>query len=138
MESIANFDYIILIVRWTYLPSREAITRNVPSEARRILVGPSATGAKKYPWVIEGLTDLLEIYDFALIKPREHKTGQGRVGPAEGAIALYKIKKGPPDERLKEAIVKISNFCEEWKKEGKYGNKIISYEVNLARTMVYR
>jgi len=138
MESITNFDYLILIVRWAYLPSHEAITRNVPSEARRILVGPLATGAKKYPWVIEGLTDLLEIYDFALIKPREHKIGQGRVGPAEGAVAIYKIKKRSSDELLKNAIVKISNFCEEWEKEGKYGSKIISYEINLARTIVYR
>jgi len=138
MESITNFDYLILIVRWAYLPSHEAITRNVPSEARRILVGPLATGAKKYPWVIEGLTDLLEIYDFALIKPREHKIGQGRVGPAEGAVAIYKIKKRSSDKLLKNAIVKISNFCEEWEKEGKYGSKIISYEINLARTIVYR
>jgi len=138
MEPITNFDYLMLIIRWAYLPSHEAITRNVPSEARRILVGPLATGDKKYPWVIEGLTDLLEICDFALIKPREHKIGQGKVGPAEGAVAVYKIKKRPSDELLKDAIVKISNFCEEWKREGKYGNKIISYEIILARTIVYR
>jgi hypothetical protein len=138
MEFITNFDYLILIVRWAYLPSHDAITRNVPSEARRILVGPLATGTKKYPWVIEGLTDFLEIYDFALIKPREHRIGQGRVGPAEGAIAIYKIKKKSSNELLKDVIMKISNFCEEWKKEGKYGNKIISYEINLAKTIVYR
>jgi hypothetical protein len=138
MERVADFDYLILIVRWTYLPSHEAISRNVPSEARRILVGPLAAGAKKYPWAIEGLTDLLEIYDFALIKPREHKIGQGRVGPAEGAIAIYKFKKRTSDDILKDIIIKISNFCEEWKNEGKYGNKIISYEINLAKAIVYR
>ncbi len=138
MEPIKNFDYIILIVRWAYLPSREAITRNVPSETRRILVGPLAAGTKKYPWVIEGLTEFLEIYDFALIKPREHKTGQGRVGPAEGAIAIYKVKKRNSDESLKDAIIKINKFCEEWRDKGKYGNKIISYEINLAKTIVYR
>jgi len=138
MESITDFDYLILLVRWTYLPRREATTRNVPSEARRILVGPLATGTKRYPWVIEGLNKFLEIHDFALIKPREHKSGRGRVGPAEGAIAIYKIKRKLSNEIIKEIIRKVSNFCEEWKKEGKYGNKIISYEINLAKSIVYR
>ncbi len=138
MEPLTNFDYLILIVRWAYLPSHEAITRNIPSEARRILVGPQATGAKRYPWVIEGFTDFLEIYDFALIKPKEHKTGQGRLGPAEGAIAIYRIKKRSSDDFIKNAVIKINKFCEEWKDKGKYGNKIISYEINLAKTVVYR
>ncbi len=138
MEPIRNFDYLILVVRWAYLPSHDAITRNVPSEARRILVGPVATGTKKYPWVLEGLTDFLEIYDFALIKPIEHKVGQGRVGPAEGAIAIYKFKKELSNELLRDVVAKIGNFCEEWKKQGKYGNKIISYEINLAKTLLYR
>jgi len=138
MASLTNFDYLILLVRWAYLPTQRAITRNVPSEARRILVGPLATGTKSYPWVIEGLTEFLEIYDFALIKPKEHKSGRGRVGPAEGAIAIYRIKKKLSEDALRDIIRKISEFCEEWKNKGKYGNRIISYEINLAKTVVYR
>jgi len=136
MESL-NYDYLVVIVRWAYIPSERAVTRNVPSEARRILVGPLATGCKHYPWIIGNLTDFLEIYDFALIKPKERRSGRGRVGPAEGAIAIYKIKRKISYNDLKNIIKKISNFCEEWRKKGKYGNRIISYEISLAKVIVF-
>jgi len=129
-----SYNYVILLVRWAYVPTKRAVTRNVPSEARRILVGPEATGPKRYPWVIEDVTDFLETCDFALIKPKEYKRGQGRVGSAEGAICIYKIKR----KLTTEALDNIVKFCEEWKREGKFGVKILSYEIILSRTVAFK
>jgi hypothetical protein len=131
-------DYILVIVRWSYVPSGRAVTRNVPSEARRILMGPMATGSKHYPWILEnGLNQFLEPYIFSLIKPKEHKKTRGRVGPAEGAIAIFKIK-DTNDENVKELIEGLSRFCEEWKTKGKYGIKISSYQIAISNLMVYK
>jgi hypothetical protein len=132
-----DFNYITVLVKWAYIPSKDAITRNVPSEVRRILVGPQATGPKKYPWIIEEVTDFLETSYFALIKPKEHKKGQGRVSPADGAIGVYKIKRSVSRETLNNTIKAISKFCEDWRKEGKYGTKIFSYEITLSRVVVF-
>lgn len=131
-------DYILVIVRWSYVPSGRAVTRNVPSEARRILMGPMATGSKHYPWILEnGLNQFLEPYIFSLIKPKEHKKTRGRVGPAEGAIAIFKIK-DTSDENVKKLIEGLSRFCEEWKTKGKYGIKISSYQIAISNLMVYK
>jgi len=131
-------DYIIVIVRWSYVPSGRAVTRNVPSEARRILMGPIATGPKHYPWILEnGLDQFLEPYIFSLIKPKEHKKTRGRVGPAEGAIAIFKIKDAK-DEDMEQLVAGLSKFCEEWKTEGKYGIKISSYQIAISNLMIYK
>ena len=132
-------DYITVLVRWSYVPSERATTRNVPSEARRILMGPIASGPKHYPWILDqGLEKILEPYVFALIKPKEHKKTKGRVGPAEGAIAIFKTKGKIDESSLKEIIDDLDKFCGEWKTEGKYGNKITSYQIAVSDLLVYK
>jgi hypothetical protein len=132
-------DYILVIVKWSYVPSGRAVTRNIPSEARRILMGPMASGPKHYPWILEGGLDLfLEPYIFSLIKPKEHKKTRGRVGPAEGAVAVFKIKDVNDDETVKKLIEGLSRFCEEWKIKGKYGIKISSYQIATSNLIVYK
>lgn len=131
-------DYVLVIVKWSYVPSNRAVTRNVPSEARRILMGPIATGSKHYPWILEnGLDQFLEPYIFSLIKPKEHKEVRGKVGPAEGAVALFKIKNAN-DEDFKRLVEGLSRFCEEWKTKGKYGIKINSYQIATSKLIVYK
>jgi len=121
------------------MPTNRASTRNFPSEARRILMGPIATGSKHYPWILEqGLEKFLEPYIFSLIKPKEHKRTRGRVGPAEGAIAVFKIKQKIDENDVKRLIDLLSKFCEEWKTRGKYGIRIVSYQIAVSNLIVYR
>ena len=130
--------YILVLVKFSYLPEKKSITRNVPSEVRRILVGPSATGKKRYPWLIEGLTDFLETSFFSLIKPLERGKGRGKVGTAEGAIALYRFKKEASYGKVLDCMSKIKKFCEEWKEEGKVGIRIYSYKIGEVGILVAR
>jgi hypothetical protein len=132
-------DYIMLIVRWSYVPTNRASTRNFPSEVRRILVGPIATDSKHYPWILEqGLETILEPYIFSLIKPKEHRKTRGKVGPAEGAMAVFKIKERIDDNILKKTIESLNEFCEEWKMKGKYGIRIATYQIAISQLMVYK
>ena len=110
----------------------------MPSEVRRILVGPSATGKKRYPWPIADLTDFLETSFFSLIKPLECGEKRGKVGIAEGAIALYRFRKEVTREKVLDCISKIKEFCEEWKKEGKMGIRIYSYKIGEVGILVMR
>ena len=127
-----------LTVRWSYVPSKYATSRNLPSEARRILMGPIASGSKRYPWVLEkDLDKLIEPYDFALIKPKEHKKGRGKVGSAEGAIAIYRVTKQCSESELNRIVKELSEFCEKWKK-GIYGTMINSYQIALSYVVVHK
>jgi hypothetical protein len=130
--------YIMVIVTWSYVPTGRAISRNVPSEARRILMGHVATGPKHYPWILEGSETMLAPYAYALIKPKEHQEGRGRVGAAEGAIALFKVKEGSSKWALGQTIRRIGDFCDEWKSKGKYGMKITSYQIALSDLVVHK
>jgi hypothetical protein len=132
-------DYIMLIVRWSYVPTDRASTRNFPSEVRRILVGPIAAGPKRYPWILEqGLEEFLEPYVFSLIKPKEHRKTRGKVGPAEGALSIFKIKQRIDENDLSKIIKSLVEFCDEWKVKGKYGIRIVTYQIAISQLMVYR
>ena len=129
---------VTLTVRWAYVPSKYATSRNLPNEARRILMGPIASGEKHYPWILEkDLDKFLEPYDFALIKPKEHRKGRGRVGISEGAIAVYRIIQHCSENELNAVVKEFSEFCERWKK-GIYGTTINSYQIALSYVVVHK
>jgi hypothetical protein len=132
-------DYVMVIVRWSYVPTDSAATRNLPSEARRILVGPLAAGPKRYPWILgDGLEKLLEPYVFSLIKPKEHRKTRGRVGPAEGALSIFKVKQRIDEKDLNNIIKSLAGFCEEWKTKGKYGTRIVTYQIAITQLIVHK
>lgn len=102
-------------------------------------MGPIASGPKHYPWVLEkGLEKFLQPYVFALVKPKGYKKGRGRVGPAEGAIAIFKIREKISNTDLAKIIDKLVQFCDEWKEVGKYGTKITSYQIITSNLLVYK
>jgi hypothetical protein len=129
---------VTLTVRWAYVPSKNAASRNLPNEARRILMGPIASGEKHYPWVLEkNINRFLEPYDFALIKPKEHRKGRGRIGISEGAIAVYRIIRRCTGKELNAIAKELSEFCERWK-NGIYGTTINSYQIVLSYVLVHK
>lgn len=101
-------------------------------------MGPIATGPKRYPWILDGLEEYLEPYIFALIKPKEHKKGIGRVGSAGGGIGIFKTIRKFEETDLKKIVDRLTDFCDEWKSGGKYGNKINSYQIVVSDLLVYR
>jgi hypothetical protein len=138
VEIPSSARQITLTVRWAYVPSKLSTNRNLPSEARRILIGPIATGKRRYPWILEKNMDrFLEPHDFALIKPKEHRKKRGRVGISEGAIVVYRIVEHCSENQLNTIIKQFSKFCERWKK-GIYGTAINSYQIALSRVVLQR